>query len=98
MGISVRESRGVYLLSGELDWTVGEDLSFTTGWKLEGPDELVVDLSDITFIDSMGVRALVQLSKKCRGGLVLRYPQDIVVNVLELFEIDEMPGIRLQLA
>lgn len=97
MGIAVRQVRGVYYLSGELDWEGGEDLRVAMRPGPEGVRELVLDLSDVTFMDSMGVRALVLVSRKRWGGLVLRNPQDAVVRVLELLQIDEMPGIRVEL-
>ena len=59
-------------------------------------DSAVLDLTDVTFIDSVGLRALVLLSKKASGGLVLRYPQDALLRVFELLQLDEMPGIRIE--
>ena len=72
MGISLQEVGGVYYLSGELDWAGTGDLGTAMKPKPERPRELVLDLADVTFIDPMGVRALVLLSRKGRGGLVLR--------------------------
>lgn len=97
MGLSVSENRGVFFLSGELDWEGGDDLRVAMEHEPEHPNELVLDLSDVTFIDSMGVRAIVRLSKTNRGGVVLRYPQDALLRVLELLEIDEMPGMHIQI-
>jgi anti-anti-sigma factor len=94
MGISVRKVRGVYYLAGELDSAGAEDLQIAM--KPEpATKELVLDLTDVTFIDSVGLRALVLLSKKASGGLVLRYPRDALLRVFELLQLDEIPGIRI---
>ena len=97
MGISVREVGGVCYLSRELDWEGAEDLSIAMKPEPEGALELVLDLSDVTFIDSVGVRALVLLARNRWGALVLRYPQDALMRVFELLQIDEVPGIRVEL-
>jgi anti-anti-sigma factor len=97
MGISVREVRGVYHLTGELDWEGGEDLRIGMRPERTGSRELVLDLSDVRFIHSMGVRALALLAKKRWGVLVLRYPQDALMRMFELLQVDEMPGIRIEL-
>jgi anti-anti-sigma factor len=97
MAISVREVRGVYYLSGELDSAGAQDLGIAMKREPEVFRELVLDLVNVTFIDSMGVRLLVHLSKKRSGGLVLRYPQDAVLRVFELLQMDEWPSVRIEL-
>lgn len=95
MGISVRRVRGVYYLSGELDSAGAEDLQIAMKPEPTAK-ELVLDLTDVTFIDSVGLRALVLLSRKASGGLVLRYPRDALLRVFELLQLDEIPGIRIE--
>jgi anti-anti-sigma factor len=97
MGISVREGGDAYYLSGELDWAGGED--FRIALKRHPPDStdaIVLDLADVSFIDSMGVRALVLFSRETPAGIVLRYPQDALMRVFELLQLDEAPGIRIE--
>ena len=95
MGLSIRNVGGTYFLSGELDWLGAEDLRVAIEPERKEPQELVLDLADVTFIDSIGVRSLVLLSRACRG-IVLRYPQDRLLRVFELLEVDEIPGIRVE--
>ena len=95
MPLSIHDARGVYFLSGELDADAAGDFAEAVGSGPEGRGELVIDLSGVDFIDSMGVRMLAQLSHRIGGGLVLRYPQDAVSRVFELLQVDEMPGIRI---
>lgn len=98
MGISVRETLGVYFVSGDLDWEGGEDLRLALKRQPpeSGDDEVVLDLADVSFIDSMGVRALVLVARGSSAGVVLRYPQDTLMRVFELLQLDEAPGIRIE--
>jgi anti-sigma B factor antagonist len=58
----------------------------------EGPPKLVVDLSGLSFIDSMGLGALVSGLKRARahdGDLRLAGPSDHVAKVLEITRLDQ---------
>lgn len=60
---------------------------------------VVLDISDLVFIDSAGLRAIVRLSEDvCPFGLVLRSPRDNVLWVLEMLGIDKIAGIRVERA
>jgi anti-anti-sigma regulatory factor len=97
MAISVREAHGVYFLSGELDWEGGEDLGIALKrTSPDGLDEVVLDLAEVSFIDTMGARTLVLIARETPGGIVLRYPQDALMRVFELLQVDEAPGIRVE--
>jgi anti-anti-sigma factor len=94
MGISVRKVRGVYHLSGELDSAGEEDLQIAM--KPEpAPKELVLDLTNVTFIDSVGLRAWCCFRRRRRADS-LRYPQDVLLRIFELLQLDEMPDIRIE--
>ncbi len=61
-------------------------------------DSLVVDLSQLEFLDVSGVRALLGATKSYRqgGGRVrLRRPQDLVNRVLDLCRVDQAGGLRV---
>ena len=92
---AIHDSRGVFYLSGELDMESAEQFQRSIGSSLEGTGELVLDLADVTFIDSMGVRTLALLSHRVGGGLVLRSPQDAFWRVLEMLQFDAIPGVRI---
>ena len=75
-----------YRLAGELDLLNAEEV----GARLE-PDsgrdgDLILDLSDLAFIDSSGIRVLIRTAEnlKDRGQLVLRAPNRQVQAVLSL--------------
>ncbi|WP_217914802.1 STAS domain-containing protein [Miltoncostaea marina] len=80
--------RRVYALAGEVDVSVApglrERLLEVAG---EGPAELVLDLSAVEFLDSSGVRALVQVQgalAAAGGRLVLRAIPRAAMRVLEM--------------
>jgi len=57
----------------------------------DGPPQLVVDLSGLSFIDSMGLGALVSGLKRARahdGDLRLAGPTDHVAKVLAITRLD----------
>ena len=65
---------------------------------LGAADSLVVDLSQLEFLDVSGARALLQATKSYRhgGGRVrLRQPQHLVDRVLELCRVDQSGGLRV---
>jgi anti-anti-sigma factor len=55
-------------IRGELDLATADDLLARLQPALLGVDSLVVDLAAITFIDSAGLRMLVQLTSAVRSG------------------------------
>jgi anti-sigma B factor antagonist len=58
----------------------------------EGPPQVVVDLSGLTFIDSMGLGALVSGLKRARahdGDLRLAGASDHVAKVLNITRLDQ---------
>ena len=64
MGVMVHEVPGVFYVAGELDASAAEDFEAAIAPALDGKGEVVLDLTDLTFIDSMGVRTLARLSQR----------------------------------
>lgn len=58
----------------------------------DGYDKLVIDLSEVSFVDSSGLGALVGLLKKVgnRGEVVLCHPAD---SVMQMFRITRMDRV-----
>lgn len=60
-------------------------------------DEFVLDLGGITFLDSLGLGALVQLDREGRERgrrLVLRTPSDRVVRLLDTVGLRDMWAVE----
>lgn len=85
---SVDDGR-VFVLSGELDMAVADQVAEATAGLTAGGD-VVFELTDLTFIDSSGLRAVLQVAERIPDGkLVLRAPTDAVRRVLDIVGLTE---------
>jgi anti-anti-sigma factor len=59
---------------------------------------LVLDVGEITFIDSSGLRALLQLSQQMNGAapLVLSQVPPSVRRLLDVVGLEAVPGIEVE--
>lgn len=57
------------ILSGNLDFSSQEDLvrAIDQALSTDAAEEIQVDMTDVTFIDSSAIRALLQLQEMSRG-------------------------------
>ena len=94
VGISRLRYGGIsFALSGDLDLSTLEQLESALEESLDGKPELVIlDLRELTFLDSSGLRAMLALhaSQREQGGrlVLIRGPRR-VHRVLELTRADE---------
>lgn len=83
----IRDAPRLVRVSGELDLasspTLAAELEEAAA-SGEGP--LILDVSDLTFIDSTGLRVLIDVAQRLgeSGDLVLRNPTRPVMDVLEI--------------
>jgi anti-anti-sigma factor len=92
-----RDDDGVLWLSGELDIAQVDTFLRAGTEELERGDALVLDLSSLSFIDSSGIRATLQLAERADGGrIMLRRPSEGVRKVLDLTGIVGRAGISLE--
>ena len=87
--------------AGEIDLaTVPELRDRISLLQVDGPPHLVIDLSGVTFIDSLGLGALIGAHKRARvlqGSLVL-IPSDAATRVFAATALDRVFDIRATLA
>jgi anti-anti-sigma factor len=83
-----RDDEGVILVRGEIDLGTAGLLEETAiGAPADG--KLVLDLRDVTFIDSTGIRALVRVARSREPTtIVLRDPSPRVEKLLRLVGLD----------
>ena len=91
---SVRDERldgiRVLRLAGELDLGNAARVGELVAGGDSGPSRLVIDLREVTFIDSTGVRELLEarrLTEESGGRLALLAPSRPVQRVLELSQL-----------
>jgi anti-anti-sigma factor len=90
------DPEGVLWLAGEFDLAALEAFQAAVDGALEAQRELVLDLSELTFLDSTGIRAILVLAGQVGGGVVIRRPTPSVRRVLDLVRIDGHRGIRIE--
>jgi anti-anti-sigma factor len=82
-------------LSGRLDTAGSEQIASEFATLAESAKQgVVVDLSAVTFLSSMGIRALIASAKaqQARGGRMVLHVDgnDVVIRTLEATGIDEL--------
>ena len=99
--IQNRDGATIVQPSGEVDLArsplLRSALSSVIG---DGPDRLVLDLSEVVYMDSSGVATLVEALQQCRSRkttLVLCGLQDRVRSVFEIAKLDAVFTIRADL-
>jgi anti-sigma B factor antagonist len=89
-------SDGVFYLAGELDMAAADTFEATVRASLNGSADVVLDVADLTFVDSTGIRAFIRLAEgSASRPMVLRNAKPNVAHVLELVGIEGF-GIRLE--
>ncbi|MFI5040609.1 MAG: STAS domain-containing protein [Acidimicrobiales bacterium] len=85
-------------LAGELDLATAPELWAAIDEAIAaGRTHLVLDLRDLSFVDSTGLGVFVRAGKDLRaadGGLALRSPGERVAKLLEITRLEEVFEIR----
>jgi anti-anti-sigma factor len=89
-------SDGVLWLSGEFDLAAVDVFMRVACDSVDGQREVVLDLSNVDFLDSSGVHAITTFSSVCKRGVVLRSPSESIRRIIELVGIDGHNGIRVE--
>jgi anti-sigma B factor antagonist len=90
------DADGVLWLSGELDMAVSDRLVATATSNVDGHERVVLDLTGVTFLDSSGIRAILEISRTTARPVILRNPALNVRRVLMLAGIDDRDGIKIE--
>jgi anti-anti-sigma factor len=84
----------VIALAGELDLVSAPEVERELRRVEAGDaDTIIVDLSGLKFVDSTGIRLLIETEQRSRwdaGRLALRRPPDLVFRVFTIAGIDEL--------
>jgi anti-anti-sigma factor len=94
---TVRQEDGVFHLSGDFDMSGVETFVEETSATLEEDAPVVLDLAELTFIDSSGLSAIVTLAERVGGrGFLLRNPRGAVAKVFSIVRLEDIPGIDIE--
>ena len=85
-------------LAGELDLFSSSELALALA-DLDGNDPIHLDLSELTFIDSSGIRAILAFARSRNGSgpVVLMNPSQPVRRAIEIVGLDQHPSIEIRL-
>ena len=90
------ESSAVFYLKGELDMSSVPILQDALAEALALGGFVIVDFANVTFMDSQGIRALIQSASTMVGGtLIVHGVRGPVQKVAELTRLDRIPGLHL---
>ena len=88
---------GAILVVGELDMSSADAFLRAASWIVERRYEVVLDVSELSFIDSAGLKAIIRLAEEaCPNGLVLRSPTDQVLKLMEIVGFEDFIRIRVE--
>ena len=90
------EARTVRLV-GELDASNADELLDALRPQLGEGGDLVLNIAELSFIDSMGLRSLLQIATRLEktGKLLLQSPQRPVARTIELLGLEQAPNIAV---
>jgi anti-anti-sigma factor len=96
-GLSVRPEGDALVLSGELDLATAHILQSALE-RHRGDGDLTLDLAGLSFMDSTGIKILITAARMLegRGCLILRSPAPPIRRVLELVQLDRVPGVKVE--
>ena len=93
-----REPNG-FRLSGELDLSNAGDLATTVSTDVRQGGDLVLDCSNLSFIDSTGMAALLSICKQLgdTGRLRLRSVSPPIAKAARVLGLDRVPNLVLEI-
>jgi anti-anti-sigma factor len=95
--IQVRPTDGGLVVSGELDMAAADEFRQYAASAVDPTREVVLDIEELVFVDSSGLKAILRLTETaCPHGIVLRWPRDNVLRVLDILNVEGVRGIRVE--
>jgi stage II sporulation protein AA (anti-sigma F factor antagonist) len=91
------DGHAVVLARGEIDPSTAEQFASSIDAAFTQAPRVVVDMSDVSFMDSTGIRALVQAfhrSGQNHEALVIRSPSEPIRRLLTITGLDEVLEIE----
>jgi anti-sigma B factor antagonist len=84
-------------MTGELDLATYDTAMAALAGLFEASGDVVLDVSDLTFVDSSGIRLFILLHQSLgeQGRLVLQSPTPHVAGILQIAGLEGL-GVRLE--
>jgi anti-sigma B factor antagonist len=87
--------RGFQLI-GELDISTERLAEEALLPAVEDPGDLALDLSELRFMDSTGIRLLLKLTERATGSVRIHAPSAIVERILEVAGLQRLPNLVVE--
>jgi anti-anti-sigma factor len=95
--LAIERIEGGFRLVGEIDLSSVDQFREAIREAGRASPELVLDLSECTFLGSEGIGVLIEATQALDGGrLILRSPNDMVSKVLDVAGLTRMPSVRVE--
>lgn len=97
VGLRVRTDRPsrTIVLEGELDLASKEQFAEAVDSLLHGDGPVTLELEDLRFMDSSGLRAVIQAARRART-LLLRNPRGQVDQLLRLCDLERLENVTIE--
>ncbi|HZA26655.1 MAG TPA: STAS domain-containing protein [Actinomycetota bacterium] len=84
-------------LQGEMDLASKEAFADALRSLTREDGDITLDLSDLTFIDSTGIQALIKAAENLQeeARLILHAPGKTVLRVFDLMRMDTVPRVEI---
>ena len=97
MHVGVRNGNPVLAFSGEMDLATAEGFTSALQPWIEAGGPVTVDLSEVTFMDSTGIHAVIEAARALgdRGCIIIHGAHDGIQKVFELTMLDSVPNVHI---
>ena len=98
MLLRIDETEGGLALEGELDMATADELRDRLKERAGGEGPFVLDFSAVSFMDSSGLRVLLEVAqgRDANGPLVILHPSKQVQRVLDISIPGGTPGMEVR--
>jgi anti-sigma B factor antagonist len=89
-----------FKVRGEIDMSSAERLAKVLNPVSEGQGDVILDIQELEFADSAGLRELIRCAQRLeeRGRLVLRRPTPTIQRFFDVTGLDRIPNVKIESA
>jgi anti-anti-sigma factor len=94
--LEVKRENGTFRLVGEIDMSNAAEFSRKVAREVTEGTDVILDCTDLRFVDSTGMAAFVEISRGlgASGRLVLRSPPQSLRKAVHVLGLDRLPNLE----
>jgi anti-sigma B factor antagonist len=95
--LDITRENGTFKLAGEIDMSNAAEFSRKVAEGVTDGNRVVFDCTDLRFIDSTGMAALVEMSRRlgASGRLVIRSAPHSLRKAVRVLGLDRLPNVEI---